>query len=342
VTGPAANGREHSGWLRGVCTSLGEGASLTGSPKVINEGRLVIGARFRFASTPVRSHLVTYGQGALEIGDDVTISYGAAVYCEAGVRIGSGTRIGPYVSLSDSDFHQVGNRNARPEPRPVEIGRGVKIGARVTILPGARIGDGATVIAGSTVAGTVPAGAVVSGVPALVQRTQAGPASEDLRALVARTLGLASLPSLEDGPAQIPEWDSLGALRLLLAIEAELGVRLDEQAMAGAKRVADLVALAGLTAGSQGAGPGTSAAAGGAKDASPIGALVQRTLDLPALPALTDGPAQLPQWDSLGALRLLLAIEQEFQVRLDEGEIAKLQSIAELTAAVARARARQV
>ena len=46
----------------------------------------------------------------------------------------------------------------------------VKIGARVTILPGTNIGDGATVAAGSTVRGTVGAGAVVSGVPATVQR----------------------------------------------------------------------------------------------------------------------------------------------------------------------------
>jgi maltose O-acetyltransferase len=104
------------------------------------------------------------------IGDDVSISYGAAIYCEIRVRIGDGSRLGPYIVLSDSSFHVVGDLLARPKPQPVEIGRGVKIGARVTILPGTIIGDGATVAAGSTVRGTVAAGAVVSGVPAMVQR----------------------------------------------------------------------------------------------------------------------------------------------------------------------------
>jgi acetyltransferase-like isoleucine patch superfamily enzyme len=51
---------------------------------------------------------------------------------------------------------------------PVEIGNDVMIGANVTILPGVRIGDGATVSACSLVNSDVPAGAMVGGVPARV------------------------------------------------------------------------------------------------------------------------------------------------------------------------------
>ncbi len=51
---------------------------------------------------------------------------------------------------------------------PVEIGRDVMIGANCTILPGVRIGDGATVSACSLVNTDVPAGALVGGVPARV------------------------------------------------------------------------------------------------------------------------------------------------------------------------------
>ncbi len=51
---------------------------------------------------------------------------------------------------------------------PVQIGRNVMIGANVTILPGVRIGDGATVSACSLVNKDVPAGAMVGGVPARV------------------------------------------------------------------------------------------------------------------------------------------------------------------------------
>ena len=49
---------------------------------------------------------------------------------------------------------------------PVEIGRDVMIGANCTILPGVRVGDGATVSACSLVNADVPAGATVGGVPA--------------------------------------------------------------------------------------------------------------------------------------------------------------------------------
>ena len=51
---------------------------------------------------------------------------------------------------------------------PVEIGKNVMIGANVTILPGVRIGDGATVSACSLVNNDVPAGALAGGVPARV------------------------------------------------------------------------------------------------------------------------------------------------------------------------------
>ncbi len=157
-------------WLTRRCTSLGQGAWLRGRPYVNNLGSLTIGSRFRCAATPVISHLVTIGPGVLVIGNDVSISYGAAIYCEIGILIGDGTRLGPYVVISDSNFHVAGDLLARPAPRPVEIGCGVKIGARVTVLPGTNIGDGATVVAGSTVRGSVGAGAVVSGVPATEQR----------------------------------------------------------------------------------------------------------------------------------------------------------------------------
>jgi acetyltransferase-like isoleucine patch superfamily enzyme len=51
---------------------------------------------------------------------------------------------------------------------PVDIGKEVMIGANVTILPGVRIGDGASVSACSLVNSDVPAGALVGGVPARI------------------------------------------------------------------------------------------------------------------------------------------------------------------------------
>jgi acyl carrier protein len=195
----------------------------------------------------VVSHLVTGPEGSLEIGDHVAIDYGAAIACLSSVRIGSGTRIGPFCVLADSDFHVVGDRDKVPAPRPVQIGDGVQIGARVTIIPGTTIGAGAIVGAHSVVGGVIAAGAVVSGVPARtrVEQLSVLEGAADLQSvplLVQRVLGLRQTPALAHGPDDFMEWDSLGSLRLLLAIEDELGLRLAEQDMVRVRTVADLVA----------------------------------------------------------------------------------------------------
>jgi len=238
--------QRNAAWLRG-CNGVGLGADLCGRPYIKNEGVTRIGTGFRLSSRPVVSHLVTGPQGRLEIGDRVAIDYGAAIACLSSVRIGDGTRIGPFCVLADSDFHVVGDRDKTPEPRPVQIGDRVQIGARVTIVPGTSIGDGAIVCAHSVVGGVVSAGTVVSGVPARIrvdERSVLTGASdlERIPDLVRRILGLRYMPALTHGPDDFAEWDSLGSLRLLLAIEDELGLRLAEHDMLRVHTVADLVA----------------------------------------------------------------------------------------------------
>jgi acetyltransferase-like isoleucine patch superfamily enzyme/acyl carrier protein len=237
-------------WLRG-CDEVGEGAVLQGRPYVENKGKLTIGARLTLTSVPVQSHLVVAPGGVLEIGDDVVIGHGAAVAAHALVRIGPGSRLGPFVSIADTDFHVAGQRDAKPESSPIVLGREVRLGSRVTVLRGSVIGDGARVLAGSVVSGEVPAGATVGGVPArpVGKGAPAGAAEagDDAATLVPRvvadTLALKEAPALELGPAELPGWDSLGSLRLLMALEERFGVTLDEAAVPKARRVADLVRL---------------------------------------------------------------------------------------------------
>ena len=51
-------------------------------------------------------------------------------------------------------------------PSPIYIGKNVWIGASAVVLPGVRIGDGASVAAGAVVTKDVPPNTVVGGVPA--------------------------------------------------------------------------------------------------------------------------------------------------------------------------------
>ena len=84
----------------------------------------------------------------------------------------------------------------------------------------------------------------MSGVPArVVVASGQTPRAEaiDLPKLVMDVLGLSAPPADSDGPAQIREWDSLGALKIVLAVEEAYGVSLSEQEL---KAIASLAELA--------------------------------------------------------------------------------------------------
>lgn len=89
------------------------------------------------------------------------------------VEIGEGTFVGADAMIFDNDFHApVGEWSwgdfTPDNPRPVVIGRGVFIGARVIILKGVTIGDRAIIGAGAVVTKAVPARSVACGNPARV------------------------------------------------------------------------------------------------------------------------------------------------------------------------------
>jgi acetyltransferase-like isoleucine patch superfamily enzyme/acyl carrier protein len=242
--------RRTARWLR-TCARVGKNPALDGKPTVlaILGGSIEVGDRFRLSSRPVPSHVIS--SGILRIGDDVSIAHGAAIAATVRVSIGHRTRIGPFLVLMDTDFHgdraRVGarptaNTSVGPESgfAPVAIGADVRIGAHVTILRGTTIGDGATIAARSVVNGEIPAGAFAQGVPARVRVDHGHSQDADAAAVAMRVFGLATPPDLDSGPDEIAQWDSLGALKLLLALEEELGIVLDEDAIAGARTVADL------------------------------------------------------------------------------------------------------
>jgi acetyltransferase-like isoleucine patch superfamily enzyme/acyl carrier protein len=238
--------------LHGVDT-LGARPRVHGRPFIENLGRTTIGDDLVLHSSPVRSHLVTGVRGALVIGDSVTIGAGAAIAAEERVEIGDGAHLSPFVMILDSDYHGTKERSARGSTAPIVIGAHAWLGQRVVVLHGAIIGAHARIEAGSVVSGIIPAGARASGVPARVVHAGGEHAERiapsDLTARVQRVatevFALPAPPDLRDGPEQIPGWDSLGALRLLISLEAELGILLPLDALAG---VRDLEGLSDVAA----------------------------------------------------------------------------------------------
>lgn len=227
------------------CARVGPRPRTAGAPYIGHGAGISIGADFFLASRPVQSHLVTGVSGKLEIGDGVVIGQGAAIAAHTLIRIGPRTRIGDFVVIADTDFHVAGDKSAEPPTTPVAIGADVRIGSRVTVLRGATIGDGAEIAAGSVVSGNVEARARVAGVPA--RKVSAGARQERsaegpmvVAGVVRRALGLESDPPPEAGPDQLPGWDSLGSLKLLLALEEEFRVTLKEEVIARARSVSDL------------------------------------------------------------------------------------------------------
>ena len=96
-----------------------------------------------------------------ELGSGFINSYGK-IECHKHIKIGKNCAVGPYTIILDSDGHQIfGKRNTDE----VIIGNNVWIGARVTILKGVRIGDGAVIAAGTIVNKDVPARALAAGNP---------------------------------------------------------------------------------------------------------------------------------------------------------------------------------
>lgn len=124
-----------------------------------NPERIVIGARAQIGS---RCHLwAGHGSGRIVIGDDALF--------------------GPDCLLTAANYrYNDGHPVTRQlmDEADVILGDDVWLGARVIVLPGARIGDGAVIAAGSVVRGEIPPMSVAAGVPARVvsQRRIAVPA----------------------------------------------------------------------------------------------------------------------------------------------------------------------
>ncbi len=115
--------------------------------------------------------------GDIDVGARTGLGANSAVYATSGnhVRIGSDGLIAPYVYIGGGQYHHertdvpIVAQGANPRGGN-EIGDGVWMGARVTVIDGAHIGRDTIVSAGSMVMHELPSYAIAGGVPARVVR----------------------------------------------------------------------------------------------------------------------------------------------------------------------------
>ena len=125
----------------------GQNVRVHGPVYIQNLGRIVIGDRVQLGGGSAPMHLVTAVGATLEIGAGASIAHGCGVSAHSHVSIGRGVHMGAFTLVMDSDFHTAADHDAVSVPMPIVIGDDCRIGAHVTILRGARIGDGAQVYA---------------------------------------------------------------------------------------------------------------------------------------------------------------------------------------------------
>lgn len=123
------------------------------------------------------SHLVKIrGAPQISIGENTHVTNRCVIDGRGGLTIGSDVLIG-YESIIMTVMHRFEDPNTPIRlqgslKEPVVIGNDVWLGARVIVLPGVTIGDGAVVAAGAVVTRDVPPFSVAAGMPAKVIKSR--------------------------------------------------------------------------------------------------------------------------------------------------------------------------
>lgn len=122
--------------------------------------------------------------GTLHVGARTIFGHHCTLAAKESLIIGEDCLIAEMVSIRDHDHRfddfQVPMREQGAACAPVRIGNNVWLAARVVVVKGVSIGDGAIVGAGAVVTKDIPAGAIAVGVPARVVKMRPGAPESNL------------------------------------------------------------------------------------------------------------------------------------------------------------------
>lgn len=135
------------------------------------KGRLRLGSGVVLDGSVAPIELHVHEGAELVLGDGVHIDGGTSIEATERVQLGARVQVGAFCKIIDNHYHRPrgDQRRELPASVPVEVEEDVTLGARVLLLPGARVGRGSCVGAGTVLTRRVPAFSYVAGVPATVR-----------------------------------------------------------------------------------------------------------------------------------------------------------------------------
>jgi acyl carrier protein len=212
AAGRALNG-VHTRLALSGATSVGAGVRVFGWPQISCDGEFVVGDGVVFVSSPAPIEIVVPRGGRLAIGDGSLIEGGAILRARHRVTIGIHARIGVGCIVDDD--------GRLPEEIIVRDRAWIEDGA--VLLGGARVAAGVTVSKGSVVGGS---GAAPASARTANDDHAARVIEQRVRAVIVRVVPSASLVEKGADLRACKGWDSLAALRALVALEKEFAVTL--------------------------------------------------------------------------------------------------------------------
>ncbi|HLK39606.1 MAG TPA: phosphopantetheine-binding protein [Polyangiaceae bacterium] len=193
-------------------TRVGTGVRVFGWPAVASEGEVTFGKNVVLVSAPAPIRIVVAPGGVLSIADGVVLESGVTLRVRGSVRIGAEARLGPGCVVDDDG----------PDLLPIEVGDRAWVEERAVLLGGARVAPGSVIERGAVLGSTTVAGAAASTGQAQAVKTESLRAIEaQVRAVIARVVPSVATADAEVDLRTFKGWDSLAALRAVVALEKE-------------------------------------------------------------------------------------------------------------------------